>query len=68
MAAKDREILALLETTPPACGTGWLSELTRVLSSDPGAAEQALAYCCWRCAPRPECTSDPRPASPWNWR
>jgi DNA-binding transcriptional MerR regulator len=41
MAAKDREILALLETTPPARGTGWLSELTRVLNSDPGAAEQA---------------------------
>ncbi|MGH3171556.1 MAG: MerR family transcriptional regulator [Trebonia sp.] len=43
MAAKDREILALLETVPPAGGTGWLSELTRVLNSDPGAAEQARA-------------------------
>lgn len=43
MAAKDREILALLETTPSARGTGWLSELTRVLNSDPGAAEQAYA-------------------------
>jgi len=43
MAAKDREILALLETTPLARGTGWLSELTRVLNSDPGAAEQANA-------------------------
>ena len=41
MAAKDREILALLEAASPARGTGWLSELTRVLSSDPGAAEQA---------------------------
>jgi DNA-binding transcriptional MerR regulator len=41
MAAKDREILALLETMPR--GTGWLSELTRVLNSDPGAAEQAYA-------------------------
>lgn len=43
MAAKDREILALLETAAPARGTGWLSELTRVLDSDPGAAEQAYA-------------------------
>jgi hypothetical protein len=45
--AKDREILALLETAPPARGTGWLSELTQVLNSDPGAAEQAYAvYAC----------------------
>jgi DNA-binding transcriptional MerR regulator len=43
MAAKDREILALLETLPLARGTGWLSELTQVLNSDPGAAEQAYA-------------------------
>jgi DNA-binding transcriptional MerR regulator len=43
MAAKDREILALLETAPPAHGTGWLSELTRVLKSDTGAVEQAFA-------------------------
>jgi DNA-binding transcriptional MerR regulator len=43
MAAKDREILAFLETTPPDRDTGWLSELTEVLSSDPGAAEQAYA-------------------------
>jgi DNA-binding transcriptional MerR regulator len=43
MAVKDREILALLETAPPAHGTGWLSELTRVLNSDPGAVEQAYA-------------------------
>jgi len=43
MAAKDREILALLETVPSARGNGWLSELTRVLSGDPGAAEQAYA-------------------------
>jgi DNA-binding transcriptional MerR regulator len=41
MAARDREILALLETA--ARGTGWLGELTGVLSSDPGAAEQAYA-------------------------
>jgi DNA-binding transcriptional MerR regulator len=41
MAAKDREILALLETMPPARGTDWLSELTRALNSDPGAVEQA---------------------------
>jgi len=43
MAAKDREILALLETMPPARSADWLSELTRVLNSDPGAAEQAYA-------------------------
>jgi len=43
MAAKDREILALLETASPARGTGWLSELARVFSSDPGAAELAQA-------------------------
>lgn len=43
MAARDRGILALLETAPPARGSGWLSELARVLNSDPGAAEQAYA-------------------------
>jgi len=43
MAAKDREILAFLETTPPARDTGWLSELTQVLNADPGAAGQAYA-------------------------
>lgn len=43
MAAKDREVLALLETASPARGSGWLSELTRVLNADPGAAEQAYA-------------------------
>lgn len=43
MAAKDREILALLETAPPGRDTGWLSELTRVLNCDPEAAEQAYA-------------------------
>jgi len=43
MAAKDREILALLETMPPARDTGWLSELTQVLNSDPEATEQAYA-------------------------
>ena len=43
MAAKDREILALLETAHPARGTGWLSELTQVFNADPEAAEQAYA-------------------------
>ena len=43
MAAKDREILALLETVHPARDTGWLGELTQVLNSDPEAAEQAYA-------------------------
>ena len=43
MAAKDREILALLETGPPSRDTGWLSELTQVLNADSAAAEQAYA-------------------------
>lgn len=43
MAARDREILALLETASPARGSGWLGELTRVLNADPGAVEQAYA-------------------------
>ncbi len=43
MAAKDREILALLGTTPPARDTGWLSELTQAFSSDPDAAQRAYA-------------------------
>ena len=41
MAAKDREILALLETAPQGRGTGWISKLTQVLNSEPEAAEQA---------------------------
>lgn len=43
MAAKDREILALLETAPLARDSGWLSQLARALDSDPGAAEQVYA-------------------------
>ena len=43
MAAKDRELMALLETASPARGTGWLDVLTRTLNSDPGAAERAYA-------------------------
>lgn len=43
MAAKDREILALLETGPPSRDTGWLSELTRGFNADPEAAGQAYA-------------------------
>jgi DNA-binding transcriptional MerR regulator len=53
MAAKDRDLLALLETTAPAHGTrargtgargtGWLDVLTRTLDSDPGAVERAYA-------------------------
>lgn len=47
MAAKDRELLALLETASPADGTGWLGMLTRTLNSDPGAVERAYAvYAC----------------------
>jgi DNA-binding transcriptional MerR regulator len=43
MAAKDREILALLETTPSGRRSGWLGELARTLAGDPAAAEQAYA-------------------------
>jgi DNA-binding transcriptional MerR regulator len=41
MAAKDRGLMALLETA--ARGTGWIDVLTRTLNSDPGAAERAYA-------------------------
>jgi DNA-binding transcriptional MerR regulator len=41
MAAKDRDLLALLETASPARGTGWLDVLTRTLNSDPEAVERA---------------------------
>jgi len=53
MAAKDRDLMALLETAAPtldtgargtgARGTGWLGVLTRTLNSDPGAVERAYA-------------------------
>ena len=43
MAAKDRDLMALLETASPARGTGWLDVLTRTLNSDPGAAERVYA-------------------------
>jgi DNA-binding transcriptional MerR regulator len=43
MAAKDRDLMALLETASPARGTGWLDVLTRTLNSDPGAVERAYA-------------------------
>lgn len=43
MAAKDRDLLALLETASPASGTEWLDVLTRTLNSDPEAVEKAYA-------------------------
>ena len=43
MAAKDRDLMALLETASPAHGTGWLDVLTRTLNSDPRGAERAYA-------------------------
>jgi DNA-binding transcriptional MerR regulator len=52
MAAKDRDLMALLETAALANGagtgdTGWLDVLTRTLGSDPGAVERAYAvYAC----------------------
>ena len=42
MAAKDRDLLALLETASAAEG-GWLDALTRTLGSTPGAVERAYA-------------------------
>ncbi len=47
MAAKDRELMAFLETVSPADGTGWVSVVTRTLNSDPGAVEKAYElYAC----------------------
>jgi DNA-binding transcriptional MerR regulator len=43
MAAKDRDLMALLETVPAVRDTGWLDMLTRTLNSDPGAVERAYA-------------------------
>jgi DNA-binding transcriptional MerR regulator len=41
MAAKDREVTALLETVSAAHGADWLGVLTREMGSDPEAAERA---------------------------
>ena len=43
MAAKDRDLMALLETASPAGGTGWLDVLTKALDSGPEAVERAYA-------------------------
>jgi DNA-binding transcriptional MerR regulator len=43
MAAKDRDLMALLETAPPGRDTGWLDMLTQTLNSDPGAVGRAYA-------------------------
>jgi DNA-binding transcriptional MerR regulator len=43
MAAKDRELMALLETAAPIRGTGWFEVLTQTLGSDPEAVETAYA-------------------------
>jgi hypothetical protein len=43
MAAKDRDLMALMETASSARGTGWLDVLTRALNSDPRAVERAYA-------------------------
>ncbi|HMG62545.1 MAG TPA: MerR family transcriptional regulator [Streptosporangiaceae bacterium] len=43
MAARDRDLMALLETAPPARGAGWLGVLTATLDSGPGAVESAYA-------------------------
>ncbi|MGK8524389.1 MerR family transcriptional regulator [Nocardia asteroides] len=41
MAVKERELLALLETSPAGGDRGWLEEMTRALRSDPEAMERA---------------------------
>lgn len=43
MAAKDRELMALRETSAASLGTGWLDALTQSLSADPGAVDRAYA-------------------------
>jgi DNA-binding transcriptional MerR regulator len=43
MAAKDRELMALLETVGTAHGANWLDVLTPALGSDPKAGETAYA-------------------------
>jgi hypothetical protein len=43
MAAKDRDLMALLETVSTAQSADWLDVLTRALGSDPGAVEGAYA-------------------------
>lgn len=43
MAAKDRDLMALLETVSTTHGGGWLDMLTEELGSDPGAVERAYA-------------------------
>jgi DNA-binding transcriptional MerR regulator len=43
MAAKDRDLMALLETASAVRSTSWLDVLTRTLNSDPGAVERAYA-------------------------
>ena len=43
MAAKDREVMALLETVSGAHGADWLGALTEGIGDDPGAVERAYA-------------------------
>ena len=43
MAAKDREVMALLETVSGAHGSDWLDMLTEGMTDDPGAVERAYA-------------------------
>ncbi|HEX4092787.1 MAG TPA: MerR family transcriptional regulator [Trebonia sp.] len=43
MAAKERDLMALLETAPPDRAPGWLDLLTQTLDCDPGAIERAYA-------------------------
>lgn len=43
MAARDRDLMSLLETSAASLGTGWLDALTQSLSADPGAVDRAYA-------------------------
>ena len=42
-AVRDRELMALLETSSPGVYTGWLDLLTHTLEAGPGAADSAYA-------------------------
>ena len=69
MAAKDRDLMALLETASPARGARWLAVLTQTLNSDPGPPKgptpSTPASTSWPARPRmtPGSRRRPRPSS-----
>jgi DNA-binding transcriptional MerR regulator len=76
MAAKDRDLMALLETAAPALdsgahGPGWLDVLTRTLNSDPGGPSKGpmrstRASTSWPTRPRTTPGSRRRPRPSWR--